>query len=336
MVREGLSCLSVVLDSVCTLAVFTPILVQLGSRPLPSSEMARLVGEWWLFRLRLPLRPPRPRSGDGGRIPPRPAGGEQPKVEASFERTSSWRPTLPSCAGSPRSRRTAPPSSFLPSPSSRRRGPPSAATTFPLPETLYLEHLARHVRPGDGVGALLLAAPLLFAASPSHRITMGTLVQLSNSFDKVFSSLSIISENWGEINAFRSVLFRLREFEKKLYGEGGGDGSSGGTCLVPSGAERSDDAAEEEEERRPNSRASARLPPPVPPPAPSSLLPHRHVRRDDAGRGRVQVEERESTFLPPTSDLQRSTSTRRLRPPSSVPVGFPTSTTGASEGVGWR
>ena len=43
-------CLSVVLDSVCTLAVFTPILVQLGSHVLcPSSEMARLVGEWWLF-----------------------------------------------------------------------------------------------------------------------------------------------------------------------------------------------------------------------------------------------------------------------------------------------
>ena len=65
----------------------------------------------------------------------------------------------------------------------------------------------------------VVAAPLLFAADPDQRITLGTLVQLSNSFDKVFASLSVVAENWGAINEFRSVLVRLREFEARLYAD---------------------------------------------------------------------------------------------------------------------
>ena len=62
-----------------------------------------------------------------------------------------------------------------------------------------------------------IAAPLVFAASAERRITLGTLIKLSNSFEKVFTSLSVISENWGAINDFRSTYRRLREFEAKLY-----------------------------------------------------------------------------------------------------------------------
>ena len=40
----------------------------------------------------------------------------------------------------------------------------------------------------------VLVAPRLFAEDPAERITLGTLVQASNSFDKVFASLSIVSE----------------------------------------------------------------------------------------------------------------------------------------------
>ena len=40
---------------------------------------------------------------------------------------------------------------------------------------------------------------------------------MSNSFEKVFASLSVIAENWGAINDFRSTYRRLREFETKLY-----------------------------------------------------------------------------------------------------------------------
>ena len=63
----------------------------------------------------------------------------------------------------------------------------------------------------------LVAAPLLFADSPEQRITLGTLVKLSNSFDKVFGSLNVVADNWAAVNEWRSVLRRLREFEKKLY-----------------------------------------------------------------------------------------------------------------------
>jgi len=62
-----------------------------------------------------------------------------------------------------------------------------------------------------------IVAPLVFASDPDKRITLGTLIKLSNSFEKVFSSLSVISENWGAINDFRSTYRRLREFEAKLY-----------------------------------------------------------------------------------------------------------------------
>jgi ABC-type uncharacterized transport system fused permease/ATPase subunit len=62
-----------------------------------------------------------------------------------------------------------------------------------------------------------IAAPLVFAASVDQRITLGTLIKMSNSFEKVFSSLSVIAENWGAINDFRSTYRRLREFESKLY-----------------------------------------------------------------------------------------------------------------------
>jgi len=62
-----------------------------------------------------------------------------------------------------------------------------------------------------------IAAPLVFAASVDKRITLGTLIKMSNSFEKVFASLSVIAENWGAINDFRSTYRRLREFETKLY-----------------------------------------------------------------------------------------------------------------------
>lgn len=66
----------------------------------------------------------------------------------------------------------------------------------------------------------VVAAPMLFADDPARRITLGTLVKLSNSFDKVFSSMSVIAENWGSVNEFRSVNQRLREFETQLYVNG--------------------------------------------------------------------------------------------------------------------
>ena len=65
----------------------------------------------------------------------------------------------------------------------------------------------------------VLAAPLIFADDPARRITLGLLIKMSNSFSQVFGSLSVVSENWGAINDFRSVLRRMREFETALYAE---------------------------------------------------------------------------------------------------------------------
>lgn len=83
-----------------------------------------------------------------------------------------------------------------------------------------------------------LVAPFLFADDPGDRVTLGVLVKVTNAFGcavslmlvrflraanvavvffrKVFSSLNVISDSWLEVNEFRSVLRRLREFEKNL------------------------------------------------------------------------------------------------------------------------
>ena len=63
----------------------------------------------------------------------------------------------------------------------------------------------------------VLCAPLLFADDPSRRISLGTLVATSNAFGKVFDSLAVLSDAWPAVNAFRSVVRRLREFEAKVY-----------------------------------------------------------------------------------------------------------------------
>lgn len=63
----------------------------------------------------------------------------------------------------------------------------------------------------------VLCAPRLFDWDPERRITLGTLVQASNAFGKVFDSLAVVSNGWASINAFRSVVRRLREYEQRVY-----------------------------------------------------------------------------------------------------------------------
>jgi len=63
----------------------------------------------------------------------------------------------------------------------------------------------------------LVTSPRLFDPDPNRRILLGTLMQVSNSFDRVFTALNVVSENWASINEFRSVIVRLRQFEANLY-----------------------------------------------------------------------------------------------------------------------
>ena len=85
----------------------------------------------------------------------------------------------------------------------------------------------------------LIAAPRLVAEDPKERLTYGDLNQLSNAIDHVYSSFSYLADNWLDINAFRSVLRRIREFEAALYIQSNGRcpkhvraAASGGQVLV--------------------------------------------------------------------------------------------------------
>ena len=63
----------------------------------------------------------------------------------------------------------------------------------------------------------LLVAPLMFADNPEDRITLGTLMKVSNAFDKVFGAMAVVTENWANVNEFRSTVRRLKEFEQSIY-----------------------------------------------------------------------------------------------------------------------
>lgn len=62
----------------------------------------------------------------------------------------------------------------------------------------------------------LITAPLLFCEDPSRRITLGKVTQLSNAFSHVFAALNILSDNWVDVTDWLSVLRRLREWEKHV------------------------------------------------------------------------------------------------------------------------
>jgi len=83
---------------------------------------------------------------------------------------------------------------------------------------------------------MCLVAPRLFAADESKRFTLGMLMKCSNAFSKVFDALNVVSNEWLEINEFRSVLRRLSEFERTLDRRE----SQSRQALVPSNLELSD------------------------------------------------------------------------------------------------
>jgi len=58
----------------------------------------------------------------------------------------------------------------------------------------------------------LIIAPSLFSGA----ITLGIVMQVSNSFDKVRESLSIFITNWTTVTELRSIYKRLKEFEQSI------------------------------------------------------------------------------------------------------------------------
>lgn len=61
-----------------------------------------------------------------------------------------------------------------------------------------------------------LIAPLLFA-DEQHRISLGTLTKTTSVFANVFGALAVLGERWADVNEFRSTLVRLRQFEATIY-----------------------------------------------------------------------------------------------------------------------
>jgi peptide/bleomycin uptake transporter len=58
----------------------------------------------------------------------------------------------------------------------------------------------------------LVASPQYFAGI----ITLGTLVQIGNAFDKIHESMSFFTDNWLTVTELRSVIKRLNEFEAEI------------------------------------------------------------------------------------------------------------------------
>ena len=252
-------CLATLLDAVFTLAVFTPILLGLSAKVPPPVSCGLLDGAWlWLTA----LAAAGVGLGGAATFGQKLVGLEvnNQRVEAALRKDLVLLETTPAVIVG------VPTHALVGDGSSQRAGEvrhyaPSLYFGLTLQRLRRNYHaLFRHFSLLNFWLSLydqtmvifpyLVAAPLLFADDPADRITLGTLVQLSNSFDKVFSSLSVIAENWGAVNEFRSVLRRLREFEAKLY-LGRPPRSSSSNCLLlpPHATTRKRAAAERDRHR---------------------------------------------------------------------------------------
>jgi peptide/bleomycin uptake transporter len=58
----------------------------------------------------------------------------------------------------------------------------------------------------------MVSAPQFFAGA----ITLGTLVQIGNAFDKIHESMSFFTDNWMTVTELKSVVIRLKEFEADI------------------------------------------------------------------------------------------------------------------------
>ena len=213
------SYLAVLLNSLMTLAVFTPILFNLGVKVQAPSGPLQTFGRGWMFAaalmaavLGLGIAMFAGRHLVGLEV-------ANQRVEALLRREAVVLETTPGAICEPAARQDgtlqSPAPYFVRLWAEIRANYTALFANF-LGLNLWLDCF-------DQVMVLapyVLVAPRLFSEDKASRITLGTLVQTSNSFDKVFASLSIISENWGGINEWRSTYVRLRQFESELRASG--------------------------------------------------------------------------------------------------------------------
>lgn len=221
-------CLITVLDAVFTLIVFTPILVELSQEVAPPSPMGIFADVWlWGMAFTCSLVGLLGAAFFGQRLVGLEVANQ--RVEALLRKDLVLLETTPAMIVGTEASASAS-AQDAQSPSRQRQATflPQAYFKATL-ASLWTNYFALFKHFGllnfwlslfDQIMVLapyVIAAPLIFDEDPARRITLGTLMKMSNSFDKVFGSLSVIAENWGAINDFRSTYRRLREFEDKLY-----------------------------------------------------------------------------------------------------------------------
>ena len=211
-------CIIALLDAVFTLCVFSPILLQLGTEVSSPVDLGGITTGWlWIFAFMASLCGLSGAAILGQKLVDLEVSNQ--KVEALLRKDLVLLETTPAViVGTTRHASDERHAAVLPQTYFR-----NTLESLQINYFLLFKHfgvLNFWLSLFDQIMVIApyaLAAPLIFASDPAKRITLGTLVKMSNSFEKVFSSLSVISENWGAINDFRSTYRRLREFEDKIY-----------------------------------------------------------------------------------------------------------------------
>lgn len=210
-------CLITLLDAVFTLCVFTPILVQLSAEIASPVALGALSDAWlWAFAFFASLVGLTGAAILGQKLVGLEVSNQ--KVEALLRKDLVLLETTPAVIVGTRPSSDDRYAAFLPQTYFRNTLESLQKNYFALFKHFGILNFWLSLFDQVMVIApYAIAAPLVFAADPDRRITLGTLIKMSNSFEKVFASLSVIAENWGAINDFRSTYRRLREFEAKLY-----------------------------------------------------------------------------------------------------------------------
>ena len=223
------SAVATVLDSVLTLVVFIPVLLQLGEQAKPPHSLAFL-GRGWLVVVAISTATLH--LGGAWRIgkPLVMLEVANQRIEAAFRRRLVLDESMPAGA----------------------QVEDVEQPMWSLVDAVRMNYLALYrcffwmnsfLGGFDQVMVLMpymIVAPLLFAGA-EDRVKLGLLVKVSNSFDRVFGALTVVAENWGRVQDFRSTLHRLREFERAFVKK-----PSPSAALIPASTELRSDVVQSE------------------------------------------------------------------------------------------
>lgn len=223
------TCVSEILDAMLTLFVFTPSLVELGGKLHPEGFVAICLsgpfGAWWLLVLAIVL------AAAGWLISlivaARLVGLEvkNQSTEAEFRKELVLAEVGPAANGTEHTEEGQQATCDQPISNPLGQAVPQEVLerSFNLLQKNY-SALYRHFFAFDTWTSLfdqamtilpyIIVTPMLFRRT--NAASLGTLVQVSSTFGRVFSALSLPAFNWAAVNDFRSVIRRLSEMEKSL------------------------------------------------------------------------------------------------------------------------